>query len=142
MAQIQESRGNKRVEFFNIPMGECEIRPVWVFSTGRSETSICGVVINMSKSGIQILTEAAQPILATHFKISFILDNLTSGLPLSDCFLRRVWTENRTSMQVCSGFQFVGQLPESVFELLESENHHVRPFLRCEIDAVDPSDLT
>ncbi len=141
MGVNQENRSSRRVEFFNVPMGDSEIRPVWVFSSGRSETAICGLVINMSKSGVQILTEAHHPMISSHYKITFILDDEAAGLGLADCYLERIWTEHQSSLHACSGFRFVGQLPASVFVLLESDTHHVRKFLRCEIDAVDPDGL-
>jgi hypothetical protein len=137
MALHHENRGNRRVEFFHIPMGECEIRPVWVFSSGRSETAICGVVINMSKGGVQVLTEAQYPMLASRYKISFIRDDQAANLALDDCYLQRIWTEAHSSLHTLSGFSFVGEIPETVAALLQSQDNQVRPFLRCEIDAVE-----
>lgn len=137
MALHNDNRGNRRVEFFHIPMGECEIRPVWVFSSGRSETAICGVVINMSKGGVQVLTEAQYPMLASRYKISFIRDDQAADLVLGDCYLERIWSEAHSSLHTLSGFCFVGDIPETVSALLHSNDNQVRPFLRCEIDTVE-----
>lgn len=137
MGMRHENRSNCRVEFFHIPMGECEIRPVWVFSSGLSDTAICGVVINMSKCGVQVLTEAQHPILSSYYKISFIRDDQAASLVLDDCYLQRIWTESHSSLHTLSGFSFIGKVPNSVSTLLESNDNQVRPFLRCEIDAVE-----
>lgn len=131
-----ENRQTKRVQFFVVPTGEHEVRPAWVKNTEEGKDGIAGMVVNMSETGIQILTEDEHTLSDRYFRLGFGSDQL--ALPaLGDCTVELVWSELTGGLHTCSGFRFVGTPPEDVSAFLLRSQQDTQVFLRCELETLD-----
>lgn len=137
-----ENRQTKRVQFFIVPTGEHEVRPAWVQNDSENKVGIAGMVVNMSETGIQILTEDEHTLTDAHYRISFGSDQV--ALPaLNDCSVELVWSELTGSLHTCSGFRFVGEPPEDVNAFLarSQSQQDTQIFLRCELASLGEQSL-
>lgn len=101
-----DKRKDHRVEFFLIPV-EREQIPVWVFKPEQDLEGHAGVVTNVSKGGLQILTNAEIPLSAGRYQLKLLLDEGHGIQPFS-AQLRRAWSESLTALVDVNGFEYLG----------------------------------
>ncbi len=100
-----DKRRDQRVEFFLIPV-EREQLPVWVFKPEQDVMGHAGVVANVSKGGLQILTHAESPLQDSRYQLKLILDEGQGVQPFS-AQLRRAWSESLTALVHVNGFEYL-----------------------------------
>lgn len=97
-------RKDPRVEFFLVPVDREQV-PVWVFKPETDSTAHAGVVANVSRGGLQVLTLSDAPLNAQHYEVKLLLDE-DEGVPPFKGPVRRIWTESLTSLINTNGFEF------------------------------------
>jgi len=112
-----DKRKDQRVEFFLIPV-EREQVPVWVFKPEQDIEGHAGVVANVSKGGLQILTNAEVPLAAGRYQLKLLLDEGQGIQPFS-AQLRRAWSESLTALVDVNGFEYLDS-DNSAAEFLSS----------------------
>jgi|GEM_PF-2195746 len=127
-----ENRRHQRVQFFLVPLGTHEIRPVWVFNSPEHADALPALLVNLSTGGMQVLTELEAEMPAGQYQLSFLPDETQPDVTLGDCRIQLLWTEREAGMHTRSGFAFVEQIPADLQDLLVHEDA-AKLFLRCVI---------
>jgi len=127
-----ENRRHQRVQFFLVPLGTHEIRPVWVFNSPEHANALPALLVNLSAGGLQVLTELESEIPAGQYQLSFLPDEAQPILAPDDCLVQLLWTEREAGMHTRSGFAFVEQIPPDLQDLLTHADAE-KLFLRCVI---------
>lgn len=127
-----ENRRHQRVQFFLVPLGTHEIRPVWVFNSPEHADALPALLVNLSTGGMQVLTELEAEMPACQYQLSFLPDEAQPDVALGDCRIQLLWTEREAGKHTRSGFAFVGQIPADLQDLLVHEDA-AKLFLRCVI---------
>jgi len=99
-----DKRKDQRVEFFLIPVQREQV-PVWVFKPAHEKQGHGGVIANVSKSGLQILTLAEKPLTAQHYELKLLLDE-EQGIEPFSAHMRRAWSESLSTLIDVSGFEY------------------------------------
>jgi hypothetical protein len=68
-----DKRANQRVQFFNLDLKD-EIQPIWVFRRTSPE-SVLGLLIDISTSGVQVLTDKGSPLSGDTFQLTIHCDD-------------------------------------------------------------------
>jgi hypothetical protein len=131
-----ENRSSKRVQFFLVPVGGHEIRPVWVFNSEEQGKALPGLVVNLSEGGMQVLTDLDEQLPVAEYRLAFLPDETSAGLALADCTIQLVWSEREAGLHTRSGFTFVGETPADLLALLQRPNVE-ELFLRCAIAQIN-----
>lgn len=131
-----EDRHHQRVQFFLVPLGTHDVRPVWVFNSAEHADALPALLVNLSTGGLQVLTEFESDIPAGQYQLSFLPDEAQADMTLGDCHIQLLWTEREAGMHTRSGFAFVGQMPADLQDLLAHEDA-AKLFLRCVIMPVN-----
>lgn len=126
-----DNRVHQRVQCFNLPF-EREFIPIWIFN---SNDGVAGLVVNMSFSGIQLLTDATEPLAEPHYDIVFIEDADFEVTTAPCCHIEQVWNDKISAQYNTSGFIFTGKVEAVIKHQLEKFHHASKPFLRCELRA-------
>lgn len=127
-----ENRRHQRVQFFLVPLGTHEIRPVWVFNSPEHADALPALLVNLSTGGLQVLTELESEMPSGQYQLSFLPDEAQPDMALGDCQIQLLWTEREAGMHTRSGFAFTGQIPTDLQDLLTHEDA-AKMFLRCVI---------
>ncbi|MFZ6746681.1 hypothetical protein ACO0LC_25935 [Undibacterium sp. JH2W] len=131
-----ENRRHQRVQFFLVPLGTHEIRPVWVFNSPDHADALPALLVNLSNGGLQVLTELESEMPSGQYQLSFLPDEAQPDMTLADCYIQLLWTEREAGMHTRSGFAFVEQMPADLQDLLTHEDA-AKLFLRCVIMPVN-----
>ncbi|MDE2428214.1 MAG: PilZ domain-containing protein [Burkholderiales bacterium] len=131
-----DNRAFQRVQFFRLPK-EQEFVPVWVFNSHQPGKSIAGLVVNLSKTGIQVLTAVNEAPTQQHYRIAFLEEEPGAVSALPSCKIHLIWTASEQGLYTRSGFVF-DELDDSTLQLLidhmQQEKH---AFLRCSLETAD-----
>ncbi|MEJ6006776.1 hypothetical protein WG899_14575 [Paucibacter sp. AS339] len=100
-----DQRKDQRVEFFLIPVQREQV-PVWVFKPEQDQQGHAGVIANVSKGGLQILSIAETPLTAKHYELKLLLDE-QQGIEPFTAQLRRAWSESLTALLDVNGFEYL-----------------------------------
>ena len=133
-----ENRQYQRMQFFRLPK-EQEFIPVWVFNSDKPGQSLAGLVVNMSETGIQILTAVNEQPEHQHYEITF-LDESGSSERLHTIVpfrIRYIWSESEHGMYTRSGFSFEALDDITIRTLFERMRNGEHPFLRCALEPLD-----
>ncbi|MEP6502111.1 MAG: PilZ domain-containing protein, partial [Betaproteobacteria bacterium] len=71
-ASDTELRAHRRVEFFRVP-AEHHHLPVWVFMPTGTDDALAGLVLNFSDGGVQVLTNADEPLDGASYELQLLL---------------------------------------------------------------------
>lgn len=137
MTKSLENRVYKRVQFFMVPATEHEVRPVWVFNSKNPGKSLAGLVVNMSESGIQVLTDAEEVPQNMRYRLSFLVDEQAGIVDVPDTIVQWVWSESGNGLFTRSGFSFIDELTADVKRLFDLVSSGKQVYLRCAIEAID-----
>jgi hypothetical protein len=126
--RFREQRGHERIEFQLTPVEQAQL-PGWVFQAQADAKA--GLVMNLSQSGIQVMTSAEHPLTADHYEVRLLLGDDDE---LSDFSgpVRRVWTRELGEPSQLSGFEF--EHPDSpTVNFLQQHSLHAQDqtFVRC-----------
>ena len=124
-----ENRVHQRVQCFNFPFNR-EFIPIWVF-TGNG--GVAGLVVNLSYSGIQLLTDTDEPLIRQDYDIVFLNDVDFEITTAPRCHVQHVWNEQTSTKYNTAGFIFTGASDAVVKHQLAKFQQPERPFLRCEL---------
>jgi len=133
---LSENRRHQRVQFFLVPFGNNDVRPVWVFKSPEHADALPALLVNLSAGGLQVLSELETDIPSGQYQISFLPDETQPNVTLSACRLQLLWTEREAGMHTRSGFAFTGQIPADLQGLLTHEDA-AKLLLRCVIMPVN-----
>jgi hypothetical protein len=136
-----ENRAFNRVQVFLLHENE-EYVPVWVFNSKMNPSgSLVGLVVDLSESGIQVLTDAREPLSSQQYEITFLTDDKRNVLASPRCRITRVWSQSNGGLYANTGFAFAGNVDGTVKILLDSLRDGSRKFLRCALsEFVEVSD--
>ena len=126
--RLREQREYERVEFQLTPVEPAPV-PVWVFQPKPSAKA--GLVMNLSQSGLQIMTSAEHPLTADHYEVRLLVDDDQELVDFSGP-VRRVWTRELGEPSQLSGFEFEHpDSPTSNFLQHHSLHGQDQAFVRC-----------
>jgi hypothetical protein len=123
----QENRIYQRVQCFNLPF-EREFIPIWVFNPGGGPA---GLVVNLSLSGVQVLTDAREPLTEHLYEIAFLADDKSDVSTAPSCQMTRVWSDENSTLYTKSGFTFMGEPVEIIKFQIERMDSGIHHYLRC-----------
>lgn len=128
-AQLDQRR-SPRVEFFLVPDAHEQL-PVWVIKPDGLADARAGVVVNLSESGLQILSSAKPPLDAEHYELRLLLGE-DEGVPLFSASVRRVWSRPLSQLVQVSGFEFTTANSQAE-EFLQAQTAQItaRRWVRC-----------
>ncbi len=124
-----ENRVHQRVQCFNFPFERAFI-PIWVFA---SFGGVAGLVVNLSFSGIQILTESNEKLANQLYDIVFVDEDDNEISNSAVCQARHVWTDKTSTLYNTSGFSFVGDVESAIRSQFNKFHYTSHPYLRCEL---------
>lgn len=104
-----ENRRTERVEFLLVPVAREQV-PVWLFKPPRLAQAIAGLIVNLSKGGVQVLTSSQHRLLHDLYTVELMLGE-ADGVAAFSGEVRRVWTHHYSSFAEASGMVFID--PES-----------------------------
>jgi hypothetical protein len=99
-----ELRVHRRVEFFRVP-AENQALPVWVFMPAGIDDAVAGLVLNFSDGGVQVLTNAEEPLDGAAFELQLLLGE-DDAVPRFRAQVSRVWTREAETLGRLSGLRF------------------------------------
>lgn len=104
MNEFSEQRRHSRVSFFLVPV-EREQVPIWVFVPPASPGT-AGVVVNMSESGIQVLTTAESPLHSDRYAMRLIIEPEATEVAPFEGTVRRIWSRDLNALGTMHGMAF------------------------------------
>jgi len=133
-----ENRHYQRMQFFRLPK-EQEFIPVWVFNSNKPGQTLAGLVVNMSETGIQVLTAMNEQPDDQHYEITFLDDDHPSGnaQAIVPFRIRYVWSESEQGLYTRSGFSFDALDDITIRTLFERMRNGEHAFLRCALEPLD-----
>ena len=99
-----ELRAHRRVEFFRVPV-ERQALPVWVFMPTGTPDAVAGLVLDFSGGGVQVLTNADQPLDGVLYELQLLLGE-DDDVPRFSALVSRVWTREAETPGQLSGLRF------------------------------------
>lgn len=103
-SRMRELREHERFEFRLAPLAS-DTMPAWLSSKPKENRG--GLVMNLSQSGLQVMTSREHPLTADHYEVRLLLDD---GADWADSAysgpVRRVWTRDLDEPSQLSGFEF------------------------------------
>ncbi|NDI85686.1 PilZ domain-containing protein [Undibacterium crateris] len=126
-----EKRQYQRIQFFRLVKDQ-ELIPVWVFNSVSPGSSIAALVIDMSETGMQVLTSAEEKPEAIHYFLNFLCDE-GNALDIPAMQVERVWSENEQGLYVRSGFR-LDAIDRLTLDLMQDKMHkNPVAFIRCSL---------
>jgi hypothetical protein len=130
MNESSEQRRHARVTFFLIPV-EREQVPFWVFLPPTSEGT-AGVVVNMSESGIQVLTSVENPLRHEQYLMRLIVEADDSKVSPFEGPVRRIWSRDLNAIGLMHGMQFDDECSDAAeFLRMARPGLEKRRWVRC-----------
>ncbi|TDK68619.1 hypothetical protein [Sapientia aquatica] len=126
---LSDKRIHHRVQCFNYPF-EHDYIPMWVFTANHG---VAALVVNLSFSGIQLLTESDEPLLHPKYNLVFINEADHEQSIHTSCQINLVWNDKSSSFYNTSGFTFDGNVENIIKTQLKKFHHGMQPYLRCEL---------
>ena len=103
-----DQRSHRRVEFFLVP-DDRERVPVWVFKPSDAVAAIAGLVMNLSESGLQVLTASDDKLDRDAYEIQLLLGE-DEAVARFQGRVARIWTRSDSGTGWLSGFRFEAEL--------------------------------
>jgi len=128
-----DNRSCQRVQFFRLPKEQGFV-PVWIFNRD-SDNTLAALVVDMSESGIQVLTSFDDKISHAHYQLRLLEDNNAMAMPL--IHLTHVWSSAESGMHIRAGFSFQTMDRDTVIFVLERMKIRHQTFIRCILTPVD-----
>ena len=135
-----ENRNFHRVQFFRLSKDQGFI-PVWVFNRDEDEHSVSALVVDMSESGMQVLTSFEEKITHSRYQLRMLdEDEVHMDLPLIQ--LTHVWSAPESGMHIRSGFSFQEIDRNTVGLLIDRMKSRDLHYFRCVLTPVDAVTLS
>ncbi|MFZ6863696.1 hypothetical protein ACO0K7_13775 [Undibacterium sp. Ji67W] len=124
-----DNRSFQRVQFFRLPK-EHGFIPVWVFNRDGEDNSLSALVVDMSESGIQLLTSFDEKIAHSQYQLR-ILEEEENALEMPVIQLKHIWSTPEGGMHIRSGFSFQPMDSETVILILQRMQTRQQNYIRC-----------
>ncbi|MBC3863022.1 PilZ domain-containing protein [Undibacterium jejuense] len=124
-----DNRSFQRVQFFRLPKDQGFI-PVWVFNRDGEENSLSALLVDMSESGIQLLTSFDEKIAFSQYQLR-ILEEDQNTLEMPNIQLKHIWSSPEGGMHIRSGFSFNPIDSETIILILQRMQTRQLTYVRC-----------
>jgi hypothetical protein len=129
-----ENRAFKRVQFFTLPNDE-QISPDWAdFNAESTNKILVGLVVDLSLSGIQVLTKILEVPRNQSYQLSFLADDRKETPPVARVKLKYVWSEPIGNTYTRTGFTFLENAADTVNALIDGVQARSQTYLRCALE--------
>jgi hypothetical protein len=121
-------RIHARAQFFFV-RHEDKYVPVFAFRPADDPVAIAALVVDLSKSGVQVLSTSGTDLENARYELQLISGESGATRPIHTCEVHRIWSRQE-GMYVRSGFAFAAEesaMPDLMSRLAASEHH----LLRC-----------
>jgi len=121
-------RIHTRAQFFFVRR-EDKYVPVFAFRPADDPAAIAALVVDLSKSGVQILSTSGAELENARYGLKLVSGEPHTAGPIHTCEVHRIWSRQE-GMYVRSGFAFAAEeraMPDLMNRLAASEHH----LLRC-----------
>lgn len=127
----QDQRSAPRVQFFNLAQ-EKDFKPVWVFRSSAG-TAVLGLLLDISESGVQVLSDKSAPLEAEHYLINLQRSSASSS-PFPTLEVHKVWSRMEGALYWRTGFTLVAH-PDvpAIVQRIQAAAEAGEKWMRCEL---------
>ncbi|MFZ6850003.1 hypothetical protein [Undibacterium sp. RuRC25W] len=129
-----DNRNFHRVQFFRLSKNQGFI-PVWVFNRDGDADSLPALVVDMSESGMQVLTSFEEKIRHSAYKLR-ILDEGEVQMDMPLLHLKHIWSTPEGGMHVRSGFSFQNIDRDTVVLVMDRMKSRDQQYIRCTLTPI------
>jgi hypothetical protein len=128
---FSERRKHARRQCFFIT-SERERIPVWVFAPPDDPDSHVGLILDLSESGVRVLTAPDHPLETHLYALNLLVESADGPGDQLSCTVSRAWSERDGSLGLVSGLQFEdGTEAAAAFIAANPPSAKNRSWVRC-----------
>ena len=129
-----EKRQFQRVQFFRLARDR-DFVPVWVFNKYPQADSVTGLIVDLSESGLQVMTIWADRPQSAAWKV-YLLDQHGERLSTHALRLDYVWSAQHEGLYARTGFRFHAEQNGAGTLLQSMLANQPQQVLRCQLEPV------